>query len=111
MVMRYAYDLVSNCIHHASMEAGERWMLADVTGKPIRAWDSRGHNFSTEYDRLGRPIHQVVRGTTSASDQRTLNRDVLFETIEYGEGQPKDSELNLRTRIFKHSDTAGVTAT
>ena len=33
------------------MEAGERWMLNDVMGKPIRAWDSRGHHFRTEYDR------------------------------------------------------------
>ena len=40
--MRYDYDMLGNRIHQASMEAGERWMLNDVTGKPIRAWDSRG---------------------------------------------------------------------
>ncbi|HEY0468143.1 MAG TPA: hypothetical protein VGC79_28285, partial [Polyangiaceae bacterium] len=43
VVMRYDYDLLGNRIHQSSMEAGERWMLSDVTGKPIRAWDSRGH--------------------------------------------------------------------
>ena len=32
------------------MEAGERWMLNDVAGKPICAWDSRGHAFRTDYD-------------------------------------------------------------
>ena len=42
IVMRYDYDMLGNRIHQASMEAGERWMLNDVTGKPIRAWDSRG---------------------------------------------------------------------
>ncbi len=55
IVMRYDYDMLGNRIHQASMEAGERWMLNDVTGKPIRAWDSRGHQFRTAYDRLRRP--------------------------------------------------------
>jgi hypothetical protein len=41
IVMRYDYDMLGNRIHQASMEAGERWMLSDVTGKAIRAWDSR----------------------------------------------------------------------
>ena len=74
--MRYDYDMLGNRIHQASMEAGERWMLNDVTGKPIRAWDSRGHNFKTEYDSLRRPLHQFVRGTDSTrSDPRTLNAE------------------------------------
>jgi len=47
--MCYDYDMLGSKIHQASMEAGERWMLSDVTGKPIRAWDSRGHEFRTEY--------------------------------------------------------------
>ena len=55
IVMRYDYDMLGNRIHQASMEAGERWMLNDVTGKPIRAWDSRGHQFRTAYDPLRRP--------------------------------------------------------
>lgn len=41
VVMRYKYDLLANRIHQASMEAGQRWMLNDVAGKPIRAWNSR----------------------------------------------------------------------
>ena len=61
--MRYAYDMLGNRIHQLSMEAGARWMLNDVAGKPIRAWDSRGHNFTTTYDALRRPVEQYVRGT------------------------------------------------
>ena len=49
--MRYDYDMLGNRIHQASMEAGERWMLNDVAGKPIRAWDSRGHRFRTDLRR------------------------------------------------------------
>ena len=60
VVMRYDYDMLGNRIHQASMEAGQRWTLGDVTGKPIRAWDSRGHTLRTEYDALRRPIRTFV---------------------------------------------------
>nr|WP_281720112.1 SpvB/TcaC N-terminal domain-containing protein [Nitrosomonas nitrosa] len=107
-VMRYAYDMLGNRIHQLSMEAGARWMLNDVAGKPIRAWDSRGHNFTTTYDVLRRPINQTVRGTSAESDPRTLNRDILVDKIKYGEGIANAEALNLRTRIYRHFDSAGV---
>jgi RHS repeat-associated protein len=108
IVMRYAYDMLGNRIHQLSMEAGARWMLNDLAGKPICAWDSRGHNFTTTYDALRRPVEQTVRGTTAESDPRTLNRDVLVDKIEYGEGIANAEALNLRTRIYRHFDSAGV---
>ena len=108
VVMRYAYDMLGNRIHQLSIEAGARWMLNDVAGKPIRAWDSRGHNFVTAYDALRRPVEQYVRGTTPVSDPRTLNRDVLVDKIEYGEGLAIAEALNLRTGIYRHFDSAGV---
>jgi RHS repeat-associated protein len=108
IVMRYAYDMLGNRIHQLSMEAGARWMLSDVAGKSIRAWDSRGHNFTTAYDALRRPVEQTVRGTTSESDPRTLNRDILVDRIDYGEALANAEALNLRTRIYQHSDSAGV---
>ena len=61
IVMRYDYDMLGNRIHQASMEAGERWMLNDVTGKPIRAWDSRGFARRMTYDELRRPT-RLLRG-------------------------------------------------
>ena len=123
VVMRYAYDMLGNRIHQLSMEAGARWMANDVSGKPIRAWDSRGHNFTTKYDALRRPIEQTVRGTFSDadplkpnSDSRTLGRDILVDKIEYGEPplnatpaqETEAQHLNLRTRIYRHFDSAGV---
>ena len=123
VVMRYAYDMLGNRIHQHSMEAGARWMLNDVAGKPIRAWDSRGHNFTTKYDALRRPVEQTVRGTFSDadplkpnSDPRTLSRDILVDKIEYGEPplgatpaqETEAQRLNLRTRILRHSDSAGI---
>ena len=40
--MQYDYDLLGNRVHQASMDAGERWTLSDVAGKPIRSWDAAG---------------------------------------------------------------------
>ncbi len=108
IVMRYAYDMLGNRIHQLGMEAGARWMLNDVTGKPIRFWDSRGHNFVTTYDALRRPVGQSVRGTTADSDPRTLGLDILVDRIEYGEGLANAEALNLRTRVYRHFDSAGV---
>lgn len=108
VVMRYDYDMLGNRIHQASMEAGERWTLNDVTGQPIRGWDSRGHSFTTTYDALRRPLGQTVRGTIAESDSRTRNRDILVDQIEYGEGIANAEALNLRTRVYRHRDSAGV---
>lgn len=119
-VMRYVHNLLGSRIYQLSMDAGARWLLNDAAGKLIRAWDSRGHNFTTRYDALRRPIEQTVRGTTSsgdaASDPRTLNRDFVIERVEYGEPSANATQaqhdraiqLNLRTRVFRHSDSAGV---
>lgn len=127
LVMRYAYDMLGNRIHQLSMEAGARWLLNDVAGGPIRAWDRRGHNFTTKYDALRRPIEQYVRGTFSDpdplkpnSDPRTLNPlnavSLLVDKIDYGEPPLQASQaeedgaqrLNLRTRIYRHFDSAGI---
>ncbi|WP_209427789.1 SpvB/TcaC N-terminal domain-containing protein [Pararhodobacter sp. SW119] len=112
IVMRYAYDMLGNRIHQLSMEAGARWMLNDVAGNPIRAWDSRGHNFTTRYEALRRPADHTVRGTIAngeaASDPRTMNRNFLVDRIEYGESLADAEALNLRTRIYRHFDSAGL---
>ena len=107
IVMTYDYDVLKNHLHQSSMEAGERWMLNDVAGKAIRAWDSRGHNSRSEFDTLRRPTGIFVLGTDSTnSDPRTTAAEVLFQKITYGEGQP--AALNMRTRVFQQADSAGV---
>lgn len=109
IVMCYSYDMLGSRIHQHSMEAGARWMLNDVAGKPVRAWDSRGHHYFTTYDALRRPIGQYVRGTTNDSDPRTRQADsLLIDKIEYGESHPNAEALNLRTRAFRHFDSAGI---
>ena len=67
VVMRYDYDLLGNRIHQASMEAGERWMLNDVAGKPIRAWDSRAHSVPHDLRRAAPARRACTSRTTAAS--------------------------------------------
>jgi len=128
-VMEYAYSMAAagdedeeeeqagrRLIYQNSMDAGERWMLGDVAGNPIRAWDSRGHTFTSTYDFLRRPIAQTVHGATSESDPHTLDRDILIDKTEYGEPPANASNeeeaqaqrLNLRTHIYRQYDNAGV---
>lgn len=97
IVMRYDYDMLSSRIHQASMEAGERWMLNDVAGKPIRAWDSRGFIRRMTYDELRRPIGLFV---TENGNEREAERTKYGETLG-------DTE-NHRTRVYQVFDGAGV---
>ncbi len=116
IIMRYVYNMLGTRIQQSSMESGARWIVSDATGKPIRSWDSRGHNVTTTYDELRRPLTTIVRGTTANSDQRTIAGDVTIETLDYGEplatASPADKQraitLNLRTRLYRHRDPAGV---
>ena len=97
IVMRYDYDMLSNRIHQGSMEAGERWILNDVTGKPIRSWDSRGFIRRMTYDELRRPtgLYITEKGTERLAEQ----------TI-YGEAQ--GDAKNHRTRVYQLFDAAGI---
>ncbi|PKH01306.1 toxin [Psychromonas sp. MB-3u-54] len=104
IAMRYDYDMLGNCIHEASMDAGERWMLNDVAGKPLYAWDSRGHIFRTEYDPLRRPLRSFVTGADPANPKRKL----LTERLIYGEQHPEAVRFNLRGQLYRHLDQAGV---
>lgn len=96
-VMRYDYDMLGNRIRQASMEAGARWMLNDVAGKLIRAWDSRSFLRRMTYDALRRPtgLHVTENGA-----------ERLAERTVYGEGQ--GDSANHRTRAYQVFDGAGI---
>lgn len=104
VVMRYDYDIAgpeqgedrTKSAHQASMEAGERWVLNDVTGKPIRTWDSRGFFRRMTYDELRRPMGLYV-------NENGVER--LAEQTLYGEAQGDAG--NNRTRVYQVRDGAG----
>lgn len=78
-----AFDMLSQKLYSKSMDAGERWMLNDVAGKPFRSWDSRGHVLRMTYDALQRPTQLFVRKGNGA--------EMLVERTVYGEGIPMRS--------------------
>jgi RHS repeat-associated protein len=97
VVVRLDYDLLGKLLHQASMEAGERWILSDASGKPIRSWDGRGFLRRMTYDTLRRPTGLLV-------SEHGLER--LAERTVYGETQGDAG--NHRTRVFQVFDGAGV---
>lgn len=90
-------------VHQASMEAGERWILNDVAGQPIYAWDSRDHRFHTTYDALRRPTESFLREGTAA--------EVMIGRTVYGETRPNPEVKNQRGKVVQGFDQAGVVTT
>ncbi|MCP3951287.1 MAG: toxin, partial [Desulfobacterales bacterium] len=103
VVMRYDYDMLGNRIHQASMEAGARWMFNDVAGKPLYAWDNRGHRFRNCYDKLQRPTESFLSGGGGA--------EMLVGQTLYGEKHPNypiPENNNLRGKVVELRDQAGI---
>jgi RHS repeat-associated protein len=103
VVVTYDYDVGRRRVHQHSADAGHRWTVIDVMGKPVRRFDSRGHRLRYDYDRLRRPTRLYVRTADGP--------ELLAERSEYGESQPDAEVQNLRNRIFRQDDEAGIITT
>jgi RHS repeat-associated protein len=103
VTVRYDYDLLGRRINSDAMDAGRHRTLADVAGRPLYSWDSRGHRLRTTYDALGRPVATLVQTGTSP--------EVLVGRISYGESVADAEAGNLRTRPHQAFDRAGVLTT
>jgi len=112
VVMRYDYDMLGTVIHQASMEAGERWLLNDITGKPIRTWDSRGFSRRMAYDELRRSVALFISdngqdefqaGKTVYGDSpdafptRTLNKPTIAASLIRSMTMPASLPVMLTT--------------
>lgn len=106
-----AFDLLGHNLYSHSMDAGDRWILNNVAGQPIRAWNNRetrynlpesprGYRFRTVYDALQRPTHLYV--------QPAGESEILIERLVYGEIHPQAQQRNLKGKPFQHYDGAGV---
>ncbi len=100
IVMRYDYDMLGSQVRQASMEAGERWTLNDVTGQPVYGWDSRAHRFRTTYDQLRRPTGSYL--------QEGSDPELLVGRTSYGETMSNPEANNLRGQVVQVYDQAGV---
>jgi RHS repeat-associated protein len=102
-VMRYDYDMLGHRIRTASMDSGTRWTLSDVTGGPLHVWNSRGDEIRTVYDQLRRPVESRLRQGGGA--EKVVTRTV------HGETEPAPEAANLRMRVVRSFDQAGVLTT
>ena len=109
-VVEMQYDTLGRILVQHSMEGGTRWTLSDCAGKPIRTWDGMGRAFRVEYDALPpRRISNFVRHASEFWKEGRGDAEILYERTEYGEGIANAVELNVRTRIYRAFDSAGVT--
>ena len=115
-VMQYKYDLLGNLVYQNSMDAGQRWMLTNILGNPLRTWDERNHEFQYFYDKAQRPTHSKVIGGDGATPL-----DHIFDRVIYGEslltGVRTDAnrfnEVSLQAKnilgqVIQHYDTGGL---
>ncbi len=102
-IMRYDYDMLGTKLHSNSLDAGERWMLNDVNGKPLLGWNSRGFATTRTYDELRRQtgLKVLASGATSPA---------LAEKLVYGDDPSVSSPqpFNLRGKIYQSYDAAGL---
>lgn len=114
------YDMAGRQLYQNSMDAGERRVLPNVAGDPIRAWDSRGHTLTMRYDVLQRPTHRYVQPGDEEYAHSPLYPDrvdppgYLAEQTVYGDSPEieltEDEALacNLRGQVYRQYDGAGV---
>jgi RHS repeat-associated protein len=93
------YDLAGNALYRNGMDDGERRTLNNIVGKPARSFDARGFVFRTRYDALHRTTHRFAA--------RGGGAEVLLERIVYGDKHP-DLTRNLKGKVFRHYDAAGL---
>lgn len=114
IVMQYKYDMLGNLVYQNSADAGERLMAINISGKPLRTWDQRGHEFQYSYDILQRPTQSKVLGGDGPSPL-----EHIYDRIIYGEslllaGRTNENDLQARNvlgQVIMHYDTGGSVET
>ncbi len=99
----HKFDMLGRKLYFASADAGERWTVEDIGGRPIRKWDhasaAAAQQVRLTYDALQRPTHVFVT--------RPSQTESLAALTIYGESHPDPSADNHRTRILAQFDEAG----
>jgi hypothetical protein len=107
-VIQQRFDVLQRRLRVDSPDAGARLAVADVAGKPLRAWDSRAQTMRSQYDALQRPTHVFV---AVGASERLLLRTVFGESLD-PPGVPAPTSpaqaLNLRGKPYLAFDCAGL---
>lgn len=94
------YGMLGQALRVTSEDAGERRMVSDVLGQPLRLFDDRGRTFRFEHDALRRATHAWV--------QPAVGSEQLLVRNAYGELAASPEASNLRGRLLRQYDGAGV---
>jgi RHS repeat-associated protein len=99
VVTTQIYSMCGQNLCSTSADFGTRWILLDVHGKLLHRWDSRGFHVRTEYDELRRPTATYVQRAEG---------EALTHKMVYGEKQSSPQAHNLRGKLFREYDQAGI---
>jgi RHS repeat-associated protein len=94
------HDMTGTTVHTTSIDAGQRWSLADAATNPVRQWDSRSQQVRHGYDRARRPLATFL--TVGGGGETTCT------VLSYGEGVLDDAQHNLRGTVHEERDQAGI---
>ncbi|MBB5644963.1 SpvB/TcaC N-terminal domain-containing protein [Pedobacter cryoconitis] len=103
LLMQYKYNMLGNLVYQDSTDAGKRWLIQDITGKPLRTWDERNHEFQYYYDIMHRSDYSKILGGDGA-----VALDNIFERFFYGDTVLNAKVKNLKGQIIKRYDTGGL---
>ena len=102
VVMEHRFGIGGHKLWQRSCDAGQRWMLGDVGGAVLRAWDERKFTRRATYDEARRATHLYVQPDGGAEQ--------LVGLTVYGEALPMATAraANLRGKAYQVYDGAGV---
>jgi len=98
----YKLDMQGRTLFEMSVDAGESWVFYDQLDREVHKWDGKGHRVTSRYDGSGR--------VTSTRVQQVSGEEHVSELFVYGEDDSLShtEERNLRGRLVRHYDQAGV---
>ncbi|MFB7450729.1 SpvB/TcaC N-terminal domain-containing protein [Streptomyces sp. NPDC056194] len=109
------HDLTGRALFEYGPDSGARWTLRDAADGLLLTWNARGFRTRTTYDALHRPVGTYVTATGDTTlsgaprdPASPPGPEVLVEYHVYGETHP-EPDRNLRGRVFRVYDGAGVT--
>ena len=93
------YDMTGLLLYTENIDSGKRWILYDLSGKPLKKWDNLNNEFSYLYDVIQRPTNTMVKEDGSSTAK-------LTEQIIYG----TDAVHNLKGKPQYINNQTGITS-
>jgi len=107
VAFQHVYDLANRALRIEQLDAGIRRMIVDAAGNTIEQRDSKGALILQAYDVLHRPIRLWAQDGT---EQGVTVRERLIygDNPDSGLTSAQAQAVNLRGRLYKHYDEAGL---